>query len=453
LPAIPAVMDEAKERAMKERILLKNINLFDVENGTLRNNVDILIEDEIIKEVGKVNSIDKENPTAIDCTNKFALPGLFECHAHLALLTSPDKETKKQIMEDFGTTNENELEKQVLKEFVVRGITQARDVGGPVKVLKELKDSISNGKFPGPDIFYAGPMLEKSPLLWEEQNKALPGFTVAVNSKQDAKDIIREIAHEGASLIKTFNKFDFDVFRYLVDQAKEYNLPVAHDPGTTLFQSIPMDRGIDLGIRCFEHGKAPWPIVLKDDFKWEHDSLVEADPKDKENLRKKIFSLGIESISLIKLQQLIDKMLQNDVYFCPTLHAFKYMQAQQSKEPNKDMLDKLEVLVRISHFFTKEMIKQNVKVLVGQDGLIPKFTFDEMRYLKELGLSEPEIIKGATIYPARWLGIADQIGSISPHKKANILILNKNPLEDIQNIRTTNAVLQNGKVVFQEQNI
>jgi imidazolonepropionase-like amidohydrolase len=442
--------DERKKKDMKERILLKNINLFDVENATLRNNVDILIEGDIIKDVGEVNYTEEENLTHLDCSGKFAIPGLFECHAHLALLTSPDEETKKQIMEDFGTTKENELEKQVLKEFVVRGITQARDVGGPVKVLKELKDSISNGKFPGPDIFYAGPMLEKSPLLWEEQNKALPGFTVAVNSKQDAKNIIREIAHEGASLVKTFNKFDFDVFRYLLEQAKEYNLPVVHDPGTTLFQSIPMDLGIDLGIRCFEHGKAPWPIVLKDDLKLEHDSLIEADSKDKEAFRKKNFSLGIQSVSLTKLQQLIDKMLQNDVYFCPTLHAFKYMQAQQSKEPNKDMLDRLEVLVKISLFFTQEMIKQNVKILVGQDGLIPRFTFDEMRYLKELGLSEPEIIKGATICPAEWLGIVDQFGSISPNKKASIVILNKNPLEDIQNIKTTYAVLQKGKIVFRE---
>ena len=73
-----------------------------------------------------------------------------------------------------------------------------------------------------------------------------------------------------------------------------------------------------------------------------------------------------------------------------------------------------------------------------------------MELLKEIGLSESEIIKGATIYPAQWLGIADQLGSISPNKKASILILNKNPLEDIQNIKTAQLVLQNGKIVFQE---
>ena len=439
----------AGEDATK-RILLKNVNLLDVEKGVFRNDLDVLIEVDRVKEVGRIDPIDEESLTQIDCSNKFAIPGLFECHAHLALLTSQDDETKKRIMEDFVTTKRDELEKQVLKEFVVKGITQVRDVGGPVKNLKNLKDQISDGEFLGPDIFYAGPMLEKSPLMWEEHNKALTGFTVAVNSKQDAKNIIEQISNEGARLVKTFNKFDVDVFKYLLDEAKEHNLPVTHDPGTTLFQSIPMVMGIDFGIKCFEHGKAPWPIVLKDDLKSEHDNLMDADPKDKEVFRKKVFSLGAKSVSLTRLHQLIDKMLQNDVYFCATLHAFKYMQKQQSKEPNKDMLDKLEVLDKISLFFTKEMIRQNVKILVGQDGVMPQFTFDEMRYLKEIGLSESEIIKGATIYPAQWLGIADQTGSISSNKKASILILNKNPLEDIQNIKTTHAVLKNGEIVFQE---
>jgi len=422
----------------KKQILLKNVNLFDAENGTLRRNLDILIEDDIIKEVGKVSHVSKERLMEIDCSDKYALPGLFECHAHLAALTlQPD-----------------EIKKQILKEFVVRGITQVRDVGGPVKTLKSMKDNISNGEFVGPVIFYAGPMLEKDPLTWEEQNKILPGITVAVNSKQDAKNIIEQISNEGASLVKIFGKFDVDVFKYLLDEAKEHNLPVTNDPGAKLFHSIPMDMGIDLGIRCFEHGKAPWPVVLKDDLKAEHDNLTsrKADPKDKQAFTEKVLSVGIESVSLTKLRQFIDKMLDHDVYFCPTLHVVKCMQMQEqkSKEPSKDELDKIKVLDEINIFFTKEMIKQNVNILVGQDGVMPEFTFNEMQLLKEIGLSESEIIKGATIYPAQWLGIADQFGSISPNKKASILILNKNPLEDIQNIRATHLVLQNGEIVFQE---
>jgi imidazolonepropionase-like amidohydrolase len=425
---------------MKERILLKNTNLFDVENDSLRNNLDILIENGIIKEVGKVNYIEEENLTQIDCSRKFAIPGLFECHGHLA----------------WVTTLKDKVKKQTLKEFVVKGITQVRDVAGPVKILKRLKDDISNGEFLGPDIFYSGPMLEKSPLTWEANNKFLPGITVAINSKQDAKNIVEEISNEGASLVKTFGKFDLDVFKYLLDEAKEHNLPVTHDPGPTFFHSVPMDRGIDLGIRCFEHGKSPWYVVLKDDLKSEHDNLMDADPKAKESFINKVMTLGIESISLIKLQQLIDKMLDHDVYFCPTLYPFKYL-ANHPEEYSKDEPDKFkkrfEILYKTGRVFTEEIIKQSVKILVGHDGYNPEFTFNEIELLKELGLSESEIIKGATIYPALWLGIADQIGSISSKKKANILILNKNPLEDIQNIRTTHAVLLDGKVVFQESSI
>jgi len=425
------------EKDSKRRILLKNVNLFDIEKGILRNNQDILIEDDYIKEVGKDSHVGEESLMEIDCTQKFAIPGLFECHAHLAALTLQPEEIKKQI----------------LKEFVVRGITQVRDVGGPVKTLKSMKANILNREFVGPIIFYAGPMLEKDPLTWEEQNKILPGITVAVNSKQDAKNIIQEISNEGASLVKIFGKFDEDVFKYLLAEAKEHNLPVTIDPGDKLFHSIPMDLGIDLGIRCFEHGKAPWPVVLKADLKAEHDNLIsrKADPKDKQAFTEKILSLGIESISLTKLRQLIDKMLDHDVYFCPTLHVVKCMQMQEqkSKEPNKDELAKIKILDEINIFFTKEMIKQNVKILVGQDGVMPEFTFNEMQLLKEMELSELEIIKGATLYPAQWLGIADQLGSISPNKKASILILNKNPLEDIQNMKTAHLVLQNGKIVFQ----
>ncbi|KPL03858.1 MAG: hypothetical protein AMJ90_02810 [candidate division Zixibacteria bacterium SM23_73_2] len=434
---------------MKEIILLKNVNLFDVENDSLNHNMDILIEDDTIKKVGKIDYRGKENLQKIDCSEKYALPGLFECHAHLALLTSEDDETKKKIMEDFKITNENEPEKQVLEEFVKVGITQIRDVGGPLENLKHIKIKISKKEILGPDIFYAGPMLEKSPLLWDEHNQTLPGFTVAVDSKEDAKKIIQKLKNKGASLVKTFNKFDLDVFKYLLDQAKEHNLPLTHDPGTTFFHSIPVDLGIDLGIRCFEHAKSPWAAVLKDNLKEEYDQLIDADQKDKKNLVNKIFNLKLDSISSEKLQKLTDKMLEKDVYLCPTLHAFIYMQEKKSEEQNKPMLDILKKLNEISFFFTQKMAKREVKLLVGQDGLLPRFTFNEMQYLKDAGLSESQILKGATIYPAEWLGISENYGSVSPDKKANILILNKNPLEDIQNIKSTHLVLKDGKFVFQ----
>ena len=441
---------------MKERILLKSGNLLDTTSGTIKTNVDVLIQDGIIKEVGKVEPVDEASLTQIDCTQKYILPGLFDCHTHLSVLTNQDEEVQKEILQECGIEKANraiELEKYVLKDFVAKGITQVRDVGGPLNTLKSLKDKISQGTYVGPDLFYAGPMLQKGPLTGDQTNKRWPGWNVAVNSKQDARGIVRLLSKEGASLVKAFRGFNPTVLKCLIDEAREVNLPVTHDPGPTFFHTVPMDVGIELGIKCFEHGKSPWYVVLKDNLKSEHDSLINADPESKQAFISSVMSAGAESISMTKLRRLIEMMIENNVWFCPTLHVFKFY-SEKPEVFNEDEPDKyrkiFERLYEVSRVITSEVVKRKVKILVGQDGYIPRFTLNEMQLLKEIGLSESEIIKGATIYPAEWLGIADQLGSISPNKKANILILNKNPLEDIRNIRTTKAVLQGGKVVFRE---
>ena len=104
-------------------------------------------------------------------------------------------------------------------------------------------------------------------------------------------------------------------------------------------------------------------------------------------------------------------------------------------------------MVEVGNLFTKEIFRNKVRILVGQDGILPAGTFREMRSLKECDLPESEIIKGATIYPAEWMGVEDRLGSVSPGKQANIVILDKNPLENITNIESTSFVVMNGKVI------
>ena len=429
--------------------------MLDVKEGVLRENLDILIEDQLIKKVGKLNSVDKEKVKTIDCSGKFALPGLFDCHTHLSVLTNQPEKDSEEILEECGIAGgslSETLEKQVLKKFVERGITQVRDCGGPVKTLKGFRDKISSGEYIGPELFYSGPMLEKSPLRGEQMNKRWPGWSVAVDTLQDAENIIQQISKQGAALVKTFSKFDADVLNHLLKRAREHNLPLTHDPGPTFFHSIPVDRAVDLGIRCIEHGKSPWYIVLKDGLKSEHDNLVDSSPENKEAFIDRMFDLGIDSISAVKLKSLADKMLENQVYFCPTLHVFKRY-SEHPEEFNPNELDKFrkrfKILLEIGGVITKEFIRQGSKILIGQDGYNPLFTYNEMQLLKELGLSEWEIIRGATLYPAQWLRADQKFDSISPGRSANILILNKNPLEDIKNIKTTYLVLKNGEIVFQ----
>jgi imidazolonepropionase-like amidohydrolase len=443
---------------MNNKIVLKNVNIVDTADGNVLKSVDIVIDKNEILEISETGHIGDTGAKHIDCTGKYALPGLFECHAHLTVLTNQSDEIKKEILNECRVSETNgDLDKLVLREFVRRGITQIRDLGGPINVMKNMADNISQKKYIGPDIFYAGPMLQKSAPADQGSNERWPGFCVVIDSKREVEDIMRALAHNGVGLVKTFRDLEPDIFKYLLKEAAKYYLPVTYDPGPTFFQTVPIDKAIDMGIKCIEHGKSPWQAVLTDELNTELDSLKDADPQKKAAFTEKVLLMGVESVSHPKLDTLIDKMKTNNVSFCPTLHVFKdYIERTDVYNENEEEQVKLKktftILLEMSRFFTTKLINGGVKILIGQDGWNPVFTFNEIKLLSDSGLSNTDIIKGATIYPSEWLHLSDNYGSIEPDKKANILILNQNPLEAIGNIEDTYAVIKDDKIYTTTKN-
>jgi len=428
---------DSTEIKTHQGILLKNCYVFDTYTGKMSSPMSILIERECIKSVEPDIGSSQIKYQEIDCAGRFAVPGLFDCHTHLAFLTTMGKATMKGV----------------LAKFVQNGVTQVRDVGGPIKVLHDMSQATSSGEMLGPEFFYTGPMLEKPPLNWEEHNKTLPGFTVPVDSKEDVDQVMAELVAGGAQLAKTFNNFDLDVYKYLLAQARKHSLRVVHDPGRPLFQSVPMDKAIDLGVTSIEHAMALWSVSLKEELKAEHDRIMAESDNDpaRKAFMAKIIELGMDSISTDKLEKIIDKMLANDVYLCPTLYVMEFMAKQPtSKDTPKEEYEQRKKFftsaLEVAPYFVSEMAKRKVKILVGQDNMNPMGTLVEMKLLSDSGMEKSEIIKGATLYPAQWLGVEERLGSISPGKLANISIVEKNPLEDIKNIRDPYMVIKNGTI-------
>ncbi|MHA2339208.1 MAG: amidohydrolase family protein [Candidatus Hodarchaeales archaeon] len=430
---------------MTNRLILANSNVFDVVTGNFNTNIDILIEEGIIKKVGTLNRSEKENTTIIECSGRYVLPGLFECHAHLCFLTLLDTQTKERN----------------LSQFIESGITQVRDLGGPINVLKEMHRSIVAGEVLGPEIYYAGPMHEKSPITWEKYNEKLPGFTVKLDTKEEAKKRIKELSEGGATLVKTFNNLDFEVLKSLLEELKTTDFRLTHDPGPPFLQSISLDRGIDLGITCFEHVHNMWSSVLTNELEKEHGDLLkkELTQDQRREFFRKVAQLGIDSIDSDKLDTIIGKLVQNHVFYCPTLTVFEtsgneYAEQMgfEIKPEGVEQSKQIATLLKpVLDFFVQKMSEKKVKLLVGHDGCNPEFTFREMEALKAAGVSEEEIIKGATIYPAEWFGLTGVLGSISEKRKANILVVNENPLKDITALRTPSFVIKEGDIVFKKK--
>ncbi|MFH1221283.1 MAG: amidohydrolase family protein [Candidatus Eisenbacteria bacterium] len=426
-------------------IVLRDVMIFDPATGSMQGPQDVLIEGSRISEVGRVRDLG-QRVREIQCDGKYAVAGLFDCHTHLAHLSNESDDSLRVA----------------LAAFAASGITQVRDVGGPIDVISRMSRRIAVGEIAGPEIFYAGPMLEASPLTWERVNDDLSGFTVAVDTPRQADSILSDLAGRGATLVKTFNKFDREVYRHLVEAAARCSLKVVHDPGEPLFNAIPMDFAIDLGVKSIEHAKAPWPVILRDDLRREHDSLLVSAGTDEARMAfmMKVAERDTASVSKARLRQLGEKMMEQGVCLCPTLQALMFVDEvamEQVKEQMQveEVPEMVPVFIRkqiramqaVSRLCVRELAGQGVRILVGQDGFDAADTFVEMRLLKECGVSETEIIKGATIYPAAWLGVDDRLGSIAPGKEASLLVVTGNPLEDIGRLASPSIVIQKGRVL------
>jgi imidazolonepropionase-like amidohydrolase len=83
----------------------------------------------------------------------------------------------------------------------------------------------------------------------------------------------------------------------------------------------------------------------------------------------------------------------------------------------------------------------------GYDFFYPILAIKELEVMQEYGLSPAQILNGATLYAAEWLGIEAIYGSLAENRKANILVVDENPLKDISNIKKVFLVLKDGIVV------
>ncbi|MBN2383160.1 amidohydrolase family protein [bacterium] len=428
---------------MVEKLILKNCTVFDGVHADLQQDRDIVIEAGSIIEIGNGLATSSTAAKVVDCSNDYVIPGLWDCHAHLAHLV-PEGES---------------IARNTLARFLEHGVTSVRDVGGPLLDLQKMATRINTGEYVGPDMYYAGPMLEKGPLTWAQFNETMPGFTVAVDDAAQAEQIVRQIKQRGGALVKVFNKFDRDVLECLLEQARACFLPVTLDPGAPFFHDVPMDLGLALGIRCFEHAKSPWPCVFKNEFQGEYDRLLSSghDPAARMSFVERVFPLGTDSIDLEKLDCLLETCREAGAFICPTLNIMLDnsfpAEREMTEEEHRARQRALAIIAKVCIFFIKAMAKKGIKLLVGQDGATPENTWAEMFTLEAQGLAPLEIIRGASLYPAQWLGCADRVGSIQPGQKADVLILRENPLTDLKNIRSIHTVIKNGRITKEPSGI
>jgi imidazolonepropionase-like amidohydrolase len=390
-------------------VTITDVTVIDVVTGRLQNGVTVVTQGEWIVGIGPKVAIPRD-ATRVNGKGKFLIPGLWDMHAH-----------------HQGTGAD------CLDLFLAKGIVGTRDMGADIDFILPLRERVKSGAIPGPEIVAAGPMLDDAPPSYPYRRR--------VTNAQQAREAVADLKRAGVDFIKVHDHTPRDVFFAIAEEAPKLGLPFAgHVP-----QSVKVEEAADAGIRSIEH------LSNYDVF---GECLVN------------------DSYTLAGCRRLFQKLAAKGVWQTPTLAFFETIPDVFSGRPMEhaeyasdsllkatrnnvkdshvpaSTLEKMRQAGQLSLQVIQDMYSLGNRFLAGCDGLVPGFCLhDELEWFTKAGLSPLQALQTATINPAQFLGRQDTQGAIEVAKRADLVLLEANPLADIRNIARIENVVVRGKLM------
>ncbi len=407
-----------------KKILIKNGNVFDGKHSKLKDNAKIIIENNIVREIVQGEVSEEKFDEIIDADNKTVIPGLTDAHVHVSHTASFDE--PEQRIDEMAVRSV-----RFAKDMLLRGFTTIRDAGG---ITYGLKKNIDNGFLDGPRIFPSNAYISQTCGHGDKRHSVsaerLPDGTYTSPALQNrysyiadgVPEMLRAVREQfilGASQIKIMAgggissdydplftvQFTYEEMKAAVDAAADYGTYVmAH-----LYTSAAMQRAIKAGVKSLEH------TTLMDD---ETGRMIQA----------------------------------NNTWVMPGPQAGRHH--EQPDTPKGRLLAQKAEIVRRGNDITTEIInKYNLNIVFGTDSfgdpdIIAKTQLEDFSYFKKKygsfkGLlaatgNVNELFKLTTYqnpYPDGKIGVLEE-GSF-----ADILVINGNPVEDLDVLANADNIL------------
>src|SRR5215471_9584520 len=391
-------------------VALTGVTLIDIETGAHRTPVTVLTQGDRIAAIGPKVAIPR-GATRVSGKGKFLIPGLWDMHTH-----------------HQGTGAES------LDLFVAKGVVGTRDMGSDADFVLTLRDRVRSGAAFGPEIVASGPMVDNAPPEFS--------YRLHVTNAEEARVAVRQLKRLGVDFIKVHDHTPREVFFAAIAEASQVRLTVSgHVP-----LSVKVEEAADVGIRSIEH-LANYE-VLGECSTGETYSLSSC-----LRLFDKLAAKGVWQTPTLAFEQTLPdvfegKPLRHAEYASDSLLELTRHNIEVSQVP-KASLDKLRYAARVTlQQGIHDLYSRGNRFLAGCDGLAPGFCLhDELEWFTRAGLSPLEALQTATINPARFLGREKLQGTIEVGKRADLVLLNADPLADIRNVQHIDAVILRGKLV------
>ncbi|MBO3697465.1 amidohydrolase family protein [Roseivirga sp. E12] len=386
-----------------------------ISNEVLEDQV-LIVEDGIITALGNLGSV--TIPTGLQVIDAkgigYIIPGLMDMHYHRSTISD-------------------------LFLFVANGVLTVREMWGSPGSLN-IRNSIIDNDLDLPRIFAASPGMNGSGGPFE-------AFTPPVTTVADAVRLVRKYKRDGYDFIKVYNRLSSEIYEAIIAEAASEGIPV--------IGHVPFNVGPE---RVFQSGQTSTEHLIG--------FGLFASSRN---------SISRGSLEVDKVNQLADlSVSNNELWHVPTISvdALSFAQVARIKVSDEYELISDELRNTFETGFAKgnadyrqseenhkivltTILNKGGNIMLGTDAgfgfIIPGFSIhDELAAFVEAGLSNYEALKMATINPATYLKIAEEVGTVEVGKKANLVMLESNPLENIEATKDRAGVVLKGKWISEK---
>lgn len=410
--------------AGKHSCLITNVNVIDVKTGEILKNKTVAIDSNRITAIYDKEILGSDSTIVIDGKGKYLIPGLWDMHAHY-----------KWSHVDLDPL------------LIANGITGVREMWGDMPEFVKVPKKEQQKGVVSPDIYLSGDLLDGNP-------PSFPMGCLVVTTPAEAVDAVKKQIDKKVDFIKVYSALSEECFMAIAKEAKKMNIPFAgHIPNNVSIYKV-----IEAGMASSEHLygflKACSSVYTS------NEALI-------------------NTFSEKRFDSLCSVLAKSSMWICPTLTVNRAMSSLNDSifinDSRKVYLPGyvLEIWNMKLNPYTKseinafannnkgrylfelsligKMNEKGVKLLAGTDFpnpyVFPGFSLhDELLLMVKGGMPTIDVLKSATINSAIFMNKTADFGSVEVGKIASLVLLNKNPLENIENTNTIESVIVRGKV-------
>ncbi len=437
-------VDPTQFKSVLSALAITNVSVLSTDCTKMIDSVTVLIKN------GKILKVDKNIPIPtgykiINGAGKYLVPGFADTHVHL------------------------DQSKNDLLLYLANGVTQIAEMFGNEEHLKWRKEAI-NGSL-SPKIYVATRKIGSKKGL-KQKVRSWFGSMVNYTSEKKACKAVQKFKKQGYDAIKLSSFLEPKIYNAIVDEAKKQHIPaighltqkvrlnefyISGQTQLAHIEEITKSTMVDFG-GLHSYNTAEYLKYLKTHcdaiaLKIKKNNIVvsstiwimESLPKQKFELENFIKNIELEYANSGIIEG--SKMGKG---WLPNYNSYENLDIKNNAIKRKKSQLFWKAYVEAIHIMTNALARNNVTIITGTDAnaacTVPGFSLhDEFVSLHKSGLSKTQVLYATTVASSKWM--KTNAGKIKIGYRADLVLLTKNPLEDIKNTQTINAVITNGKLL------